>query len=142
MKTFMAPAGSIERKWVLVDADGQILGRLATKVANMLRGKDKPTFTPHVDTGNFVVVINAGKVKLSGKKEEQKSYARHTMYPGGLRIETIKRVRERHPERIVEYAVAGMMPKNRLGRAMLKKLKIYAGPDHPHVAQQPVTVKL
>ncbi len=138
MKTFMAKTGEIERKWHLIDADGQVLGRMATRIADLLRGKGKAEYTPHADTGDFVVVINAAKVKLTGKKDEQKTYTRYSGYPGGLRTIPVARVRERHPERLVEHAVAGMMPKNRLGRALLKKLKVYAGPEHPHAAQMPV----
>ena len=142
MKTYMAKKGQTEQKWYLIDAEGQILGRMATRIADILRGKGKAIFTPHVDTGDFVIVINAEKVKLTGKKEEQKIYTRYTGYPGGLRVEPLKRMRARIPERIVEYAVAGMIPKSRLGRVVLGKLKIYAGPVHPHAAQNPVTVKL
>ncbi len=138
MKTFMAKTGEIERKWHLIDADGQVLGRMATRIADLLRGKGKAEYTPHADTGDFVVVINAAKVKLTGKKDEQKTYTRYSGYPGGLRTIPVARVRERHPERLVEHAVAGMMPKNRLGRALLKKLKVYPGPEHPHAAQMPV----
>lgn len=134
----MAKTGEIERKWHLIDADGQVLGRMATRIADLLRGKGKAEYTPHADTGDFVVVINAAKVKLTGKKDEQKTYTRYSGYPGGLRTIPVARVRERHPERLVEHAVAGMMPKNRLGRALLKKLKVYAGPEHPHAAQMPV----
>jgi len=138
----MAKKGEIVPKWYLFDAEGQVLGRMATKITNLLRGKEKVFFTPHVDTGDFVIVINAEKVKLTGKKDEQKIYTRYTGYPGGLRVEPVARARTRHPARIIEYAVAGMMPKNRLGRALLKKLKVYAGPNHPHAAQMPVPVKL
>jgi len=138
VKTFMAKTGEIERKWHLIDADGQVLGRMATRIAALLRGKGKAEYTPHADTGDFVVVINAAKVKLTGKKDEQKTYTRYSGYPGGLRTIPVARVRERHPERLVEHAVAGMMPKNRLGRALLKKLKVYPGPEHPHAAQMPV----
>lgn len=142
MKTFMAKKGQTEQKWYLIDAEGQVLGRMATRIADILRGKGKAIFTPHVDTGDFVIVINAEKVKLTGKKEEQKTYMRYTGYPGGLKAEPLKRMRERHPERIVEYAVAGMIPKSRLGKVVLKKLKIYTGPAHPHAAQKPVAIKL
>ena len=142
MKTYMAKKGETEQTWYLVDAEGQVLGRLATRITDILRGKGKPVFTPHADTGDFVVVINADKVRLTGKKEGQKKYYRYTGYPGGLRVEPVSRVRERHPERLIEYAVAGMMPKNRLGRTLLKKLKVYAGPVHPHAAQKPVTLTL
>ena len=138
----MAKKGEVTRNWYLIDADGRILGRLATTIANLLRGKGKPVYTPHVDTGDFVVVINAEKVRLTGRKEEQKVYRRHTGHPGGMKEVPLKRMRERHPERIIRHAVAGMMPKSRLGRAMLKKLSIYAGPDHPHKAQKPVRIEL
>ena len=142
MKTFMAKTGEIERKWHLIDADGQVLGRMATRIADLLRGKGKAEYTPHADTGDFVVVINAAKVKLTGKKDEQKTYTRYSGYPGGLRTIPVARVRERHPERLVEHAVAGMMPKNRLGRALLKKLKVYAGSEHPHAAQAPQPLEI
>mgnify|MGYP000890128906 FL=1 len=137
MKTYMARTGEISRKWHLIDADGQVLGRMATRIADLLRGKGKAEFTPHVDTGDFVVVINAAKVKLTGKKDLQKTYTRYSGYPGGLKTIPVARVRERHPERLVEHAVAGMMPKNKLGRALLSKLKVYAGSEHPHAAQKP-----
>lgn len=137
MKTYMARTGEISRKWHLIDADGQVLGRMATRIADLLRGKGKAEFTPHVDTGDFVVVINAVKVKLTGKKDLQKTYTRYSGYPGGLKTIPVARVRERHPERLVEHAVAGMMPKNKLGRALLSKLKVYAGSEHPHAAQKP-----
>ncbi|HOE26204.1 MAG: 50S ribosomal protein L13 [Candidatus Aureabacteria bacterium] len=133
----MARTGEISRKWHLIDADGQVLGRMATRIADLLRGKGKAEFTPHVDTGDFVVVINAAKVKLTGKKDLQKTYTRYSGYPGGLKTIPVARVRERHPERLVEHAVAGMMPKNKLGRALLSKLKVYAGSEHPHAAQKP-----
>jgi large subunit ribosomal protein L13 len=142
VNTYMAKKGQIERKWYLVDAEGQVLGRMASRIADILRGKGKAEFTPHVDTGDFVIVVNAEKVKLTGKKEEQKIYTRYTGYPGGLRVEPLKRMRARTPERIVEYAVAGMIPKSRLGRAVIKKLKVYTGPQHPHAAQNPEAVKL
>ncbi len=142
MKTYMAKKGQTEQKWYLIDADGQVLGRMASRIADILRGKGKAVFTPHVDTGDFVIVVNAEKVKLTGKKEEQKIYTRYTGYPGGLRVEPLKRMRVRTPERVIEYAVAGMIPKSRLGRVVLKKLKIYTGPLHPHAAQNPVAVKL
>jgi len=137
VKTYMARTGEISRKWHLIDADGQVLGRMATRIADLLRGKGKAEFTPHVDTGDFVVVINAAKVKLTGKKDLQKTYTRYSGYPGGLKTIPVARVRERHPERLVEHAVAGMMPKNKLGRALLSKLKVYAGSEHPHAAQKP-----
>jgi len=142
VKTYMAKKGQTEHKWYLIDAEGQILGRMATRIADILRGKGKAIFTPHVDTGDFVIVINAEKVKLTGKKEEQKIYTRYTGYPGGLRVEPLKRMRARTPGRIIEYAVAGMIPKSRLGRVVLGKLKVYTGPVHPHAAQNPVAVKL
>lgn len=129
-----------ERRWVIVDAEGEVLGRLATRVADLLRGKGKPSFTPHVDCGDFVVVVNAAKVKLSGKKETSKLYHRHSGYPGGIRTLTAAQLRGRFPERLVENAVVGMLPRNRLGRALAGKLKVYAGPEHPHAAQQPVPI--
>ncbi len=140
MKTYMARTGEVSRKWHLIDADGQVLGRMATRIADLLRGKGKAEFTPHMDTGDFVVVINAAKVKLTGKKDLQKTYTRYSGYPGGLKTIPVARVRERHPERLVEHAVAGMMPKNKLGRALLLKLKVYAGAEHPHAAQKPAAV--
>ena len=137
MKTFSAREGDIQRRWLLVDAEGKTLGRLATQVAMALRGKLKPIYTPHMDTGDFVIVINAEKVKLTGTKPEQKKYFHHTMYPGGASWTKIAEVFAKHPERVVEKAVKGMVPRNRLGRAMVKKLKVYAGPEHPHQAQKP-----
>lgn len=132
--------GLAERRWLLLDAEDQVLGRLATQAANLLRGKGKPTFTPSVDCGDFVVVVNAAKVKLSGNKESEKIYTRHTGYPGGLRYAAAGEVRAKHPERLVYDAVVGMLPKNRLGRALATKLRVYAGPDHPHAAQTPAAV--
>ncbi len=129
------------RRWRLVDADGRVLGRLATQVAVILRGKDKPTYTPHLDGGDFVVVINAAKVRLTGRKLQQKRAYRHSGYPGGLRSVTYEHLMQTHPDRAVEAAVRGMLPKNRLGRALFRKLKVYAGPTHPHTAQRPVAVK-
>lgn len=131
-----------DRRWFVVDADGAVLGRLATRVADLLRGKGKATFTPYLDCGDFVVVLNAGKVRLTGKKEEAKFYARHSGFPGGVKRETAAEMRERHPERIIESAVTGMLPKNRLGKALATKLKVYAGNEHPHSAQnpQPITI--
>ena len=142
MRTYSAKAPEIERKWYLVDAEGQVLGRMATGIANILRGKTKPTFTPHVDTGDFVIVVNAEKVKLTGKKAEKKTYARYTGYPSGYIVTPFKEVMKRHPERVIETAVRGMLPKTKLGRAVYKKLKVYAGPDHPHAAQQPEKLEL
>ncbi|MFA5586037.1 MAG: 50S ribosomal protein L13 [Saccharofermentanales bacterium] len=141
MKTYMPKAEDIDRKWYVVDAEGQVLGRLATEIASILRGKNKPEFTPHMDMGDFVVVVNADKLILTGKKEQQKIYRRHTGYPGGLREVPYERMMEKHPERVLEKAVRGMLPKNTLGRAMFRKLKVYAGPDHKHQAQQPVKIE-
>jgi len=137
MKTFSARPKDIERKWYLIDAEGQVLGRMATRIADLLRGKNKPIYTPHMDTGDFVVVINAEKVVVTGRKAEQKEYQRYSGYPGGLKRISYQRMLEKFPERIIEHAVRGMIPHNRLGRVMIKKLKVYAGPDHPHGAQQP-----
>jgi len=139
MSTFMASgtqtaAGS---RWHIVDADGQVLGRVATVVARLLQGKHKPTYTPFIDTGDHVVVVNAAKVKLTGRKEDQKIYRQHSGYEGGLREERARLVRQRKPERLIEEAVHGMLPKSTLGAAMYRKLKVYAGPDHPHTAQKP-----
>jgi large subunit ribosomal protein L13 len=141
MKTYSARPGDIQRQWLVVDAEGRTLGRLATQVAMVLRGKNKPIYTPHIDTGDHVVVINADKVTLTGRKPEDKRYFHHTLYPGGARWTSIGEVMAKHPERVVMRAVQGMMPKTKLGRAMLKKLKVYAGPEHPHAAQQPVEWK-
>jgi len=137
MKSFMARPLEVERKWYVVDAEGKTLGRLSSTVAAMLRGKNKPGYAPHVDTGDFVVVINAEKVVVTGNKETQKFYYRHSGYPGGLSAVSLKQMRQRHPERIIEAAVRGMLPKNVLGEQQLKKLKVYAGPKHPHAAQNP-----
>jgi large subunit ribosomal protein L13 len=126
------------RRWVLIDAGNQVLGRVASEAAKMLRGKGKPGFTPHVDCGDFVIVVNAGKVRLTGRKLQQKMYHRHSGYPGGIRSVTAGEMLARHPERIIRLAVEGMLPKNRLGRQLAGKLKIYAGAEHPHAAQQPV----
>ncbi len=142
MKTFSARPRDIEKKWYLVDAEGQVLGRMATRIADILRGKDKPIYTPHMDTGDFVVVINAEKVVVTGKKAEQKEYQRYSGYPGGLKKIPFQRMLKTHPERIVEHAVRGMIPHNRLGRAIIKKLKVYAGPMHPHESQQPELLKI
>ena len=142
MKTFMANNQTVERKWFVVDAKGQRLGRLATEVASVLRGKHKPTFTPHVDGGDYVIVINAKEIELTGNKWDQKKYYRHSQYPGGLRETTAKRMNETFPERIVEFAVKGMLPQGRLGRQMYKKLFVYAGPEHKQTAQQPEVLEL
>lgn len=137
MKSYMARPQEVERKWHVVDAEGEALGRLASEIARILRGKNKPQYTPHVDTGDFVVVVNADRISVTGKKAEQKLYRRHTGYPGGLREASYEQVMERKPTEILRKAVYGMMPKTRLGRQQFKKLKIYAGPDHPHEAQRP-----
>ncbi|WBW50441.1 50S ribosomal protein L13 [Peptoniphilus equinus] len=142
MKSYMAKASDIERKWYVIDAKDKVLGRLATEVATVLRGKHKPTYTPHVDTGDYVIVINADKIKLTGNKWQQKIHAYHTGYPGGRREVAYTEIRDKHPERIVEYAVKGMLPKSRLGRKMFTKLKVYAGETHPHEAQKPETLEL
>jgi large subunit ribosomal protein L13 len=137
MRTFVATPATRERRWLLVDASGKTLGRLATQVADALRGKRKPEYTPHIDVGDFVVVVNAEKVRVTGNKREEKIYYRHSGYPGGLRSRTLGEMLERRPEEVVRLAVRGMLPKNRLGRAQLRKLKVYAGPEHPHKAQKP-----
>jgi large subunit ribosomal protein L13 len=137
MKSYMARPSSVERKWHLIDAEGQTLGRLAAEIACLLRGKNKPQYTPHIDTGDFVVVVNADRVVVTGKKAEQKVYRRHTGYPGGLREMSYEQMLERKPTEILRKAVRRMMPKTRLGRQQLRKLKIYAGPEHPHEAQSP-----
>jgi large subunit ribosomal protein L13 len=141
MKTFSAKASEIQRKWWLIDASDQVLGRVAVKAANLLRGKEKTVFTPHVDTGDFVIVINAEKVRLTGKKDEQKSYMSFSGYVGGHKSESARSRRARHPELLVERAVRGMIPHNRLGRSVYRKLKVYQGDSHPHAAQQPEAVK-
>ncbi|MBV9491951.1 MAG: 50S ribosomal protein L13 [Verrucomicrobia bacterium] len=138
MKTFSAKASDIERKWYLIDAKNQPLGRVAVKIANVLRGKNKPIFTPHVDTGDFVVVINAEHVRLTGKKELQKTYMSFSGYVGGHKTETVRQRRERRPELLIEHAVKGMIPHTRLGRRVFTKLKVYRGDQHPHQAQQPI----
>ena len=143
MTTYSAKPQDIDREWFVVDATDQILGRLASEVARRLRGKHKPIFTPHMDTGDFIVVVNAEKVKLTGRKWEQKTYYHHSGYPGGIKSVVAKRLIETKPEEMVKKAVWGMLPKNRLGRKLIKKLKVYAGPEHPHAAQQPqeLTIK-
>ena len=133
-----ADSAAANARWHIIDADGQVLGRIATVAARLLQGKNKPTYTPFIDTGDHVVVVNAAKVKLTGRKEDQKIYRQHSGYEGGLRETRARIVRERHPERLVEDAVHGMLPKPTLGAAMYRKLKVYAGPDHPHAAQKPV----
>jgi large subunit ribosomal protein L13 len=137
MRTYNAKPGEVERRWYVVDADGQTLGRLATRIADTLRGKDKAQYTPHVDTGDFVVVVNAEKVRVTGNKLDQKRYYRHSGYPGGLRSRTLREQLDRRPTEVIRKAVKGMLPKNRLARQQLNKLKIYAGPEHPHEAQAP-----
>tara|TARA_A100001037_G_C14966957_1_gene551972 strand:- start:363 stop:791 length:429 start_codon:yes stop_codon:yes gene_type:complete len=137
MKTTLAKASEVERKWRVVDASGEVLGRLAVKIANALRGRDKPIYTPHVDVGDFVVVVNAEKVKLTGNKEEQKQYMFYSGYMGGEKYRNVADFREKRPEFLITNAVKGMLPKNKLANAMLTKLRVYAGPEHPHEAQQP-----
>jgi large subunit ribosomal protein L13 len=137
MKTWNAKTHEIERRWYVVDAEGQTLGRLATRIADTLRGKRKPEYTPHIDTGDFVVVVNADKIAVTGKKLEQKIYYRHSGYPGGLRERTLREELDRRPTEVLRKAVKGMLPRNRLARQQITKLKIYAGPEHPHVAQNP-----
>jgi large subunit ribosomal protein L13 len=137
MRTYNAKPGEVERRWYVVDADGQTLGRLATRIADTLRGKDKAQYTPHVDTGDFVVVVNAEKVVVTGNKLDQKRYYRHSGYPGGLRSRTLREQLERRPTEVIRKAVKGMLPRNRLARQQINKLKIYAGPEHPHEAQAP-----
>jgi large subunit ribosomal protein L13 len=140
MNTLFPSAKSVERVWHVIDAEGAVLGRLATKVATLLMGKHKPTYTPFLDTGDHVIVVNAAKVRLTGAKEEQKLYRRHTGYPGGLVETTARKMRASRPTRMVELAVGGMLPKTKLGKRMIKKLKVYAGDRHPHQAQKPVTI--
>ena len=142
MKTYHAKPGEVEREWLVIDATDMVLGRLASEVAQILKGKRKPQYTPHVDTGDFVVIINAEKIRLTGNKAEKKIYYSHSGYIGGLKEVTFQRMLEKHPERIIEKAVKGMLPKNTLGRAMNRKLKVYAGPNHPHAAQKPREITL
>jgi large subunit ribosomal protein L13 len=142
MKSYVAKPTDRERNWLVVDAEGQTLGRLATQIADALRGKRKPTYTPHIDTGDFVVVVNAEKIAVTGNKRTTKMYYRHSGYPGGLKSRTLNDMLERRPEEVIRLAVKGMLPRNRLGRKQLTKLKVYAGPDHPHTAQQPQPMAL
>jgi len=142
MKSFLAKNETVQRNWRIVDADGAVLGRLAVKVAMTLMGKDKPTYTPHVDTGDYVIVVNADKVRVTGNKADIKEYQTYSGYPGGQRIIPYKRMMERHPERVVEMAIKRMLPKNTLGAQMYKKLKVYSGPTHEHAAQQPQKMEL
>lgn len=142
MKTFSAKPQNVEHNWLLVDADGQTLGRMAAEIASRLRGKHKPEYTPHVDTGDFIVVVNAEKVRVTGNKTKNKMYHHHTGYPGGLKTFSFEKLLERSPERVLKLAVKGMLPRTPLGRAMFKKLKVYAGNEHPHAAQQPQALQL
>jgi len=142
MKTYIPKPEDVQRKWWVVDAEGKVLGRLASEIATVLRGKRKPLFSPHIDAGDFVVVINADKIRLTGNKEEKKQYFRHTGYMGGEKFIPFKEMIATHPERVIELAVKGMLPKNNLGRLMRRKLKVYAGPNHPHEAQQPQPLEI
>lgn len=142
MKTFSAKSSDVDHNWLLIDANGLTLGRMATEIASRLRGKHKPEYTPHVDTGDFIVVINADKVQVTGNKAKGKIYHRHSGYPGGLKSITFEKLQERSPEQVVKLAVKGMLPRTPLGRAMFKKLKVYAGTKHPHSAQQPQALQL
>lgn len=142
MKTYYAKPQEVEREWVLIDATDQVLGRVAVKAAHILKGKHKPQYTPHVDTGDFVVIINADKIRVTGNKAEDKRYYRHSGFPGGLKSESFNEAMTKHPERVIEHAVKGMLPKNTLGRAMGKKLKVYTGAEHPHMAQKPREIKM
>jgi large subunit ribosomal protein L13 len=142
MRTYQANAQDRERSWYVVDAEGKTLGRMATQIANVLRGKRKPTYTPHVDVGDFVIVVNAEKVAVTGDKREKKLYWRHSGYPGGIRSRTLGDLLEKRPEEVIRRAVKGMLPRNRLARQQLRKLKVYAGPDHPHQAQKPEQLEI
>jgi large subunit ribosomal protein L13 len=141
-RTYVTKPEDIQRNWFVVDASGQTLGRLASEVARVVRGKHKPIYSPSIDAGDYVIVVNADKVHVTGRKLEQKMYYRHSGYPGGIKEISLRRMLEEHPTRVIEHAVKGMLPKNRLGRKMIRKLKIYAGPDHPHQAQQPEPLEL
>jgi large subunit ribosomal protein L13 len=142
VKTYVANSNDRQRDWLVVDATGQTLGRLATRIADALRGKNKPEYTPHVDTGDFVIVVNAEKISVTGNKLADKKYYRHSGYPGGLKVRTLGEQLERRPEEVIRKAVKGMLPRNRLARKQLTKLKVYAGPEHPHVAQKPQTMEI
>lgn len=142
MKTYTAKAGQVEHGWFVVDAQNKVLGRLAVQIASRLRGKHKPTYTPHVDTGDFIVVVNASKLRVTGRKGERKVYYRHSGFPGGIKETTFDKLQASHPERVLKTAVKGMLPKGPLGYAMLRKLKIYAGGEHPHSAQQPQNLEI
>ncbi len=137
MKSYMASPATVERKWYVVDATGYTLGRLASEVAKILRGKNKPIFTPHIDTGDFVIIVNADKIKTTGKKMDQKMYYRHSDYVGGFKSATLREMMDKKPEQVLKLAIKGMLPKGPLGRQMFKKLNVYAGPEHPHAAQKP-----
>ena len=142
MKSFMASPSTVERKWYVVDAEGKTLGRLASEVANVLRGKNKPTYTPHIDTGDYVIVVNAEKIQVTGKKLDQKIYYDHSEYVGGMKEATLREMMQKKPEFVITHAVKGMLPKGPLGRQMLKKLHVYAGPEHNHAAQKPETLDI
>ena len=142
MKSFMASPSTVERKWYVVDAEGKTLGRLASEVANVLRGKNKPTYTPHIDTGDYVIVVNAEKIQVTGKKLDQKIYYHHSEYVGGMKEATLREMMQKKPEFVITHAVKGMLPKGPLGRQMLKKLHVYAGPEHNHAAQKPETLDI
>jgi large subunit ribosomal protein L13 len=142
MKTFSAKAHEVKRDWYIVDATGKVLGRVATEVARRLRGKHKPEFTPHVDTGDYIVVVNADKLRVTGNKAKDKLYHRHTTYPGGIRTTNFEKMQAKHPERVLQLAVKGMLPKGPLGYAMIKKMKVYPGAEHPHSAQQPKPLQI
>lgn len=142
MKTYVTKPAEVERSWYVIDAEGQTLGRLASKIATLLRGKHKPIYSPSVDCGDYVIVVNAKKIQVTGQRMDQKVYYRHSGYPGGLTEITLRQQLEKHPTRVIESAVRGMLPKNKLGRKMIKKLKVYAGEEHPHQAQQPVAMEL
>ena len=142
VKTYSAKPAEVEREWVLIDAENQVLGRVAVLAANILRGKNKPTYTPHVDTGDFVIIINADKIKVTGTKAANKVYHRHSGYPGGMKSETLQEAMQKHPERVLEHAVKGMLPHTTLGRAQGMKLKVYAGSEHPHMAQKPRKIEM
>jgi large subunit ribosomal protein L13 len=142
MHTHAVRASEVRREWYVVDADGQVLGRLASEVARVLRGKHKPIYSPHLDTGDHVIIINAEKIRLTGRKPENKRYFSHSLYPGGVRWRSLREVQDAHPDRVILRAVRGMLPKNRLGRSLIRKLKVYAGPEHPHVAQAPKALAL
>ncbi len=138
MKTYSQKKENVERNWFVIDATDRILGRVATKIADRIRGKDKPTFTPHTDGGDYVIVVNAEKIKVTGSKFDKKMYYRHSLYPGGLKSQSFKELNEKNPERIIEEAVKGMLPKNKLGKSIIKKLKVFQGPNHSHESQKPI----